>query len=153
MDKKSSSIQYVDIYTWWNNHQYGLSTGCRVGTCSSVVFPHAARESPLQRLEPILPSFFSDLCLCRAVSHNIFFPHSSLLCGILLFPKSVFPKALPAWLLGSAVPHGETWSRLELTRDHYVWHGAVPASVHGGPCSPLLPKPQHKHSIQHIQCY
>lgn len=91
--------------------------------------------------------------LCRAVSHNIFFPHSSLLCGILLFPKSVFPKALPAWLLGSAVPHGETWSRLELTRDHYVWHGAVPASVHGGPCSPLLPKLQHKHSIQHIQCY
>lgn len=83
----------------------------------------------------LVPSFCSDLGICKAISHSLL-PVSCFLSVL----KHVFSQVPPPWLRGPAGPCGG-WDRA--TGTGCVQHLAALASPHRGPCShptaPLMP--------------
>jgi len=93
--------------------RHGLFMGLSVDICSGAWSTSS-------------PSFFTDLSVCKVVSHTIF-SHSSLPTAaqfmvFLPFLKYTFPEALPSWLRGSAMPYAGS------AGTNCVWPRAAPAS-------------------------
>lgn len=84
------------------------SLGCRGTICFTVASTWACRgiTGPVAAVEMRVLSFSSALRTC---SFSQFFPHSLLLCSILLFFPQVFPKVLTRQQVGPSMPPRWSW--------------------------------------------
>ena len=118
-----AAVQDAPQTAVWLSAPLGCSMGCRGQPASPWSTSPAAGESVLRRLEHLLPFFFTDFGVCRAVFLAV--SHSSLRAAAQHFYTflNIFCGGTTSWWAQLWAAVGLCWSCLELALSDI---GAVP---------------------------